>query len=74
MRINAQHVPIHVQIRAARERRGLSKSELGRLMGVSRQQVYRIELGEQRPTIEMVEAAAVALGCHLRMSIEPGAK
>lgn len=51
------------RVRGRRERAGLSPGRLGRLIGVDRTTVGRIEAGEREPSLRMLRALAGALGC-----------
>jgi transcriptional regulator with XRE-family HTH domain len=49
------------RIRRARERKGLSQSDLARAVQKSRQQLFQIEQGSQHPRAELLVALAQAL-------------
>lgn len=50
-------------MRAERARRGLSAKELARELGVSSNQIFRWELGEQEPSASNLLALANFYGC-----------
>lgn len=57
-----------LQIRVARKRAGLSQAELAERMGVSQQQVQRLEDPERsNPTVATLRAVAAALELDLRI-------
>jgi predicted RNase H-like HicB family nuclease/DNA-binding XRE family transcriptional regulator len=60
---------VRLQIRWARQDRGLSQSGLGDLLGVSRQQVALLEAPDGNPTIRTLEHAAQALGMELAIEL-----
>lgn len=49
-------------LRELRERAGLDKSALARLVGVSRQAITSYEKGEMQPTLPVASRLALALG------------
>lgn len=49
-------------VRAFRDWRGLSASELGRISGVNRVQIHEIETGKKRGSIDTMKKLADALG------------
>lgn len=49
------------EIKAIRERRGLSQSDLARHAGISREAVGAIERGDRYPTLATLEAIAECL-------------
>lgn len=60
-----------LQIRVARKRAGISQVELARRMGVTQQQVQRLEdPGRSNPTIATLRAIAAALGLELRVRFD----
>ncbi len=66
---------IRLQIRWARQERGLSQGDLGELLGVSRQQVALLEAPNGNPTLKTLERAADALGVELAVELrEPHAQ
>lgn len=60
---------VRLQIRWARQERGLSQTDLGKLLGVSRQQVALLEAPDGNPTIRTLERAAQALGMELAIEL-----
>lgn len=48
--------------RAARKQRGVSQEKLAAAVGTSRRHIIRIENGENRPTSELRDRLAAALG------------
>lgn len=58
-----------LQLRWARDDAGLSQAELGRRIGVSRQQVSLVEAPDTNPTVGTLERVAKALGMHLRIEL-----
>ena len=53
------------RMRAARQEKGLSQSELSKLVGVSRQTINMVESGEYNPTLALCIKICEALGCTL---------
>jgi len=49
-------------LRRAREQKELSQADLGRLAGISKSEVYRLEAGTRDPRLTTVVALARALG------------
>lgn len=60
---------VRLQIRWARQERGLSQADLGELLGVSRQQIALLESPDGNPTIRTLERAAHALGMELAIEL-----
>jgi len=54
--------------RMKRRRRslGLTQAELGGLVGVSKNTITRIEIGNRRPSIYLLERLADTFGCSIR--------
>jgi transcriptional regulator with XRE-family HTH domain len=50
------------RLKALREKAGLSGAQLAEKAGTSRQQVHQLERGDYRPSWDMVQALAAALG------------
>lgn len=50
------------RIRFLRESRGLSKSELGKMVGIDRTTIHDIETGERAPSVWVAASLAEALG------------
>lgn len=60
-----------LQIRMARKRAGVSQVELARRMGVTQQQVQRLEDPDRsNPTVTTLRAVAAALGVEVRIRFE----
>jgi transcriptional regulator with XRE-family HTH domain len=60
------------RIREIREARGISVAELGRLIGVSRSQIFRYETGQQ-PVARRLDAIAAGLGVEVAdLLMKPG--
>lgn len=57
------------EILRARDRAGISNSELARRMGVSQAVVSRLLSGEHSPRLDTVAAAAKALGCRIEIRL-----
>lgn len=53
-----------IALREQRESRGLSVSELARRSGVERTHLYRLEAGENAPTLTTLTKLAKGLGVH----------
>ena len=51
-----------IRIRFLRESRGLSKSDLGRMVGIDRTTTHDIETGERAPSVWVAASLAEALG------------
>ena len=60
---------VRLQIRWARRERSLSQGDLGKLLGVSRQQIALLEAPDGNPTIRTLERAAAALGLELAIEL-----
>lgn len=58
------------QIREAREKKGLSQTELAELMGVTRATVNGIEADRSSPTVNTLQKVANALSLSLKISLE----
>lgn len=56
-------ISISERIKAYREEKGMSQAELGRLMGVSAQAVYKWERGLCYPDITVLPYLARLVGC-----------
>jgi len=53
------------RMKSARQAKGLSQSELSKLVGVSRQTVNMVESGEYNPTLALCIKICEALDCTL---------
>ena len=63
---------IGLQVRALREKAGLTQAELAKRLKISQQVISRIESGEvNNPTVSTLERIAKATGNHLRLEFEP---
>jgi predicted RNase H-like HicB family nuclease/DNA-binding XRE family transcriptional regulator len=60
-----------LEVRWARQERGWSQSELAARVGVSQQQIAKIENPDENPTIKTIEKVAHALGMELHLSFAP---
>lgn len=69
--IHAYH--IGEAIRQARKKRNMTQEELGRLMGVKKAQVSRIESGHTF-NLSTVARAFKAMGLHVNLELEGGVK
>jgi transcriptional regulator with XRE-family HTH domain len=58
-------------MRGAREARGLSQAELAARSGVSESMISRLERGERRTFLDVVDRLLAALGLQLRYELEP---
>lgn len=61
---------ISLQLIWARREQGLSLSEVGNRMGVSRQRIARLESGSRNWTVETLRRLSVALGVDFRVVME----
>lgn len=68
-RLGARFAAISELIRA-RERQGISQSELGRRMSVSPGVVNRLESAQHSPRLDTLADAARALGCDLEVKFK----
>ena len=59
-----------LQIRWARRDAGLSQTELGRLAGVSQQQITKLEKPDENPSLETLSKVARALGLEVSVGLE----
>jgi transcriptional regulator with XRE-family HTH domain len=64
---------IGARVRAARRAQGMSQTELGRLVGVTFQQVRKYELGKNRIPLARLTVIAPALGTRLEDLLPEGA-
>jgi transcriptional regulator with XRE-family HTH domain len=58
-------------LRAARERAGLSQTQLGRHLGFSQPYVSAVEAGRRNLTLTAMNAFARAVGCTLSVLLTP---
>jgi transcriptional regulator with XRE-family HTH domain len=59
-----------LQIRWARRDAGLSQTELGKLAGVSQQQIAKLESPDENPSLETLSKVARALGLEVSVGLE----
>jgi DNA-binding XRE family transcriptional regulator/predicted RNase H-like HicB family nuclease len=59
-----------LEIRWARQEAGLSQAALGKLAGVTQQQIAKLEDPDQKPGLDTLEKVARALGVHLNVGFE----
>lgn len=65
-------IKIGLEIKAAREAKGLIQKDLAASAGVSRVLVYRLENGDYKnPSLETLEKIAGALGLELDFTLKP---
>lgn len=68
----AEQVPAALEtLRGLREARGLTQAEVADRMGTRKSAVAALESGDHRPTLALLEQYAAAVGCRLRLAIEP---
>lgn len=60
------NIKTHNRIKEVREAKGLSQAQLGRLIGKSEPTVNRYERGNRKPTRDVLNAIAQALGVPLK--------
>lgn len=53
------------KLTAAREKAGLTRAELAEKVGISRQMVRYLEIGEHKPALELACQIAAALGVNV---------
>ncbi len=59
------------RVRELREQQGLSQSEFGEKVGVSRQTVYAIEVGKYDPSLPLAFQIATQFGCRIEDIFDP---
>jgi len=59
------------RVRVLREQQGLSQSEFGEKIGVSRQTVYAIEVGKYDPSLPLAFQIAKQFGCRIEDIFDP---
>jgi transcriptional regulator with XRE-family HTH domain len=59
-----------LQVRWARQDRDLSQNELAKLVGVSQQQIAKLEDPDANPGLDTIQKVAKALGLEVRLSLE----
>jgi len=60
-------------IRWARQDAGLTQAQLAKLVGVSQQQIAKLENPDENPTLKTIEKVSKALGFDLDVSFSPAA-
>lgn len=65
------HLSIANDVAAHREARGWSQERLARHAGYTRQFICLVECGSKTPRIETLKRIAEALGCELKITMEP---
>ena len=55
-----------------RAERGLSEAALGRLLGMAKSGIARLEAGEHLPTLETMRRLARVMGTSFLVEVEPG--
>lgn len=68
-RVREQRVRLSAQVHAARERRGWTQARLAQAAGVGRLVVGRLERGEGRLDLELLQRVALALGLPLTLAL-----
>ena len=58
-------MPLHNRLKEYRARNSLNQSELGRLVGVSRQTISMIERGDYSPSVTLALKIAKYFGVHV---------
>ena len=59
------HEPLHKQLKAAREAKGMSLRKLGELSGVHFSEIHKIEKGPRNPTVKTIEKLGAIVGYSL---------
>jgi len=59
-----------LHIRWARQDAGMSQRDLGKLAGVSQQQIAKLEDPDENPSLETLEKVGSALGLHVSVAFE----
>lgn len=62
-------VRLAFEIRALRERKGLSQRELAELVGTTQSAIARLEAGNVSPSLRTLDKIAAALGAEVSLSI-----
>lgn len=62
---------LRLELRWARQERGLSQGQLATLTGVTRQQISLLESPDTNPTLATLQKVASALGMDLRITLRP---
>ena len=69
--VNAMNTPFAENLRRARERQGLTPSELARAIGTTRQNIYSWETGRTSPALDVLPLLSDALGCSVDDLLRP---
>src|SRR5207248_1254044 len=59
-----------LQIRWARQDAGLTQKDFGARVGVSQQQIAKLENPDENPTLETLDKVSNALGLHMTLGFE----
>lgn len=62
---------VAVAIAAAREKAGLTQTQLASKLKTTQSVISRIEQGNQNLSIQMLSRIASVLGCHLEVGLKP---
>lgn len=62
-----------LHLRWARQERGYSQAQLAKLVGVSQQQIAKLENPDENPTLRTVVKVFDALGLEVELSVSPAA-
>lgn len=60
-----------VHLRWARQNAGMSQTQLAELVGVSQQQIAKLENPDENPTLKTIEKVSKALGLEVEISFAP---
>ena len=62
---------VRLELRWARQERGLSQGQLAKLTGVTRQQISQLESPDTNPTLATLHKVASALGMEVQITLTP---
>lgn len=62
---------LRLELRWARQERGLSQGQLAKLTGVTRQQISQLESPDTNPTLATLHKVAFALGMDVQITLRP---
>ena len=62
---------LRLELRWARQERGLSQGQLAKLTGVTRQQISQLESPDTNPTLATLHKVASALGMDVQITLRP---
>lgn len=62
---------LRLELRWARQERGLSQGQLAKLTGVTRQQISQLESPDTNPTLATLHKVAAALGMDMQIRLTP---